>query len=89
MVIIINNPYSTRFCPSIDGSLVGNPNSGMKFYQSLKNAWLMLLNDYSSLDSQTENYLSDILKITFSFSTTIIIFNILSTWLIKSISSFL
>ncbi|PKY31879.1 hypothetical protein RhiirB3_449710 [Rhizophagus irregularis] len=53
------------------------PNSGMKFYQSLKNAWLMLLNDYSSLDSQTENYLSDILKITFSFSTTIIIFNIL------------
>ncbi|CAG8749588.1 7074_t:CDS:2, partial [Rhizophagus irregularis] len=77
MVIIINNPYSTRFCPSIDGSLVGNPNSGMKFYQSLKNAWLMLLNDYSSLDSQTENYLSDILKITFSFSTTIIIFNIL------------
>ncbi|RGB37171.1 hypothetical protein C1646_757226 [Rhizophagus diaphanus] len=37
----------------------------------------MLLNDYRSLNPQTEHYLLDILKITFSFNTTIIMFGIL------------
>ncbi|CAG8455899.1 8415_t:CDS:2, partial [Rhizophagus irregularis] len=47
------------------------------FYQSLKNSWSMLLNNYSSLEPWTNNYLLDIFMIVFSLSTAIVLFNIL------------
>lgn len=53
-------------------------NTFTSFYQSIKNTWLILLNDYSSLEPWTKNYLLDILMITFSLSTAIILFNVLS-----------
>ncbi|PKY47556.1 hypothetical protein RhiirA4_462789 [Rhizophagus irregularis] len=58
-----------------------SPDNGVNtftgFYQSIKNTWLILLNDYSSLEPWTKNYLLDILMITFSLSTAIILFNVL------------
>ncbi|PKK66951.1 hypothetical protein RhiirC2_752576, partial [Rhizophagus irregularis] len=58
-----------------------SPDNGINtftgFYQSIKNTWLILLNDYSSLEPWTKNYLLDILMITFSLSTAIILLNVL------------
>ncbi|CAG8468024.1 4563_t:CDS:2 [Acaulospora morrowiae] len=47
------------------------------FYQSFKNTWSMLLNNYDSLRPWTQNYMLDIFMIVFSLSTAIIMFNIL------------
>ncbi|PKY13070.1 hypothetical protein RhiirB3_424810 [Rhizophagus irregularis] len=47
------------------------------FDNSLKNVWSMFLCDYDSLKQWTDNRLVDIYKIVFSFSTTIILMNIL------------
>ncbi|CAB4376574.1 unnamed protein product [Rhizophagus irregularis] len=47
------------------------------FDNSLKNVWSMFLCDYDSLKQWTDNRLVDIYKIIFSFSTTIILMNIL------------
>ncbi|RGB37842.1 hypothetical protein C1646_693499 [Rhizophagus diaphanus] len=58
-----------------------SPDNGVNtftgFYQSIKNTWLILTNDYSSLEPWTKNYLLDILMITFSLSTAIILLNVL------------
>ncbi|CAG8552795.1 9919_t:CDS:2 [Ambispora leptoticha] len=57
------------------------PNNGKNtftsFERSLINVWSMLLSDYSSLSPWINNRLLDILKVSFSFSTTIVILNIL------------
>ncbi|KAF0520282.1 transient receptor potential cation channel subfamily m member 5 [Gigaspora margarita] len=52
-------------------------NTFASFDQSLKNVWMMLQSDYDSLTPWTNNRLLDILRIVFSFTTVIIILNIL------------
>ncbi|GBC25663.2 uncharacterized protein OCT59_020055 [Rhizophagus irregularis] len=62
----------------LDDTLTDNgANTFTGFYQSLKNSWSMLLNNYSSLEPWTNNYLLDIFMIVFSLSTAIVLFNIL------------
>ncbi|UZO26838.1 uncharacterized protein OCT59_019051 [Rhizophagus irregularis] len=56
--------------------LLEDPNF-TSFDNSLKNVWSMFLCDYDSLKQWTDNRLVDIYKIVFSFSTTIILMNIL------------
>ncbi|CAG8627774.1 14052_t:CDS:2 [Dentiscutata erythropus] len=53
------------------------PNTFINFGKSLKNVWLMLQGDYSSLSPWTDNPLLDILRNIFSFMTSLIILNIL------------
>ncbi|CAG8527889.1 14575_t:CDS:2 [Dentiscutata erythropus] len=53
------------------------PNTFTGLDESLKNVWMMLLGDYDSLAPWTNNSFLDIIRIVFSFTTTIIILNIL------------
>ncbi|CAG8503655.1 hypothetical protein GLOIN_2v1771895 [Rhizophagus irregularis DAOM 181602=DAOM 197198] len=64
------------FANSLMILLLEDPNF-TSFDNSLKNVWSMFLCDYDSLKQWTDNRLVDIYKIVFSFSTTIILMNIL------------
>ncbi|RIB24773.1 hypothetical protein C2G38_2031593 [Gigaspora rosea] len=53
------------------------PNTFINFGRSLKNVWLMLQGDYSSLAPWSNNVILDTLRSTFAFITTLVILNIL------------